>query len=86
MALYDGKEFSSVYEIGSKSLSHGTGEENYCSDSLSGECTIQNNALYFYYSGTGKGQITLSGGYGYNVAFYDVTFEFIYPDMTHLYL
>ncbi len=86
VALYDGKSFSSAYEICKKSLSHGNGEESYCSDSISGEAIIHNNVLYFYYSGAGKGKITLSGGYGYNVAFYDVTFELTYPDITYLYL
>ena len=86
VALYDGSDFNSSNQIARKSLSHGTDRDSYDSGSLSGTAVIYNQSLYFYYAGEGAGKISLTGGYGYSVAFYDVYINLIYPDTSNLYL
>ena len=86
LALYDGGEFNSSFELSRKKLSHGNGEDSYLSDSFSGTATIYNNILYLYYAGEGKGKWGLNGAYGYDVAFYDINIELSYPDTSNLYL
>ena len=86
VALYDGPDLNSKYELKRKDLSCGTDVESYMKESFSGTAKIYNNALYVYYAGAGQLHISLSGGYGDKVAFYDMNLELAYPDTTHLYL
>lgn len=86
IALYEGSDFSSNYELARKELSHGTDRDSYTKDSMSGTVTIHNNNLYLYYCGAGELKISLTGGYGDQVAFYDIVFTIQYPDTTKLYL
>lgn len=86
LALYDGGEFNSNYELARKSLSHGDGEDSYLYDSFGGKARINSKVLYLYYAGKGDLHITLSGGYGANVAFYNINLTLFYPDTSQLYL
>lgn len=86
IALYESESFTSSNQLGYKSLSHGTDRDTYCHDSLNGTAKIHTNILYLYYCGKGELQISLSGGYGGDVAFYDINMIIAYPDTTNLYL
>lgn len=86
IALYEGDEFSTDYELAKKTLSHNDQRDSYLDDSLKGKATIHKNILYLYYAGYGQLKITLSGGYGDDVAFYNIKFKITYPDTTNLYL
>lgn len=86
VALYEGDELNSDYELAKKSLSHNNQWDRYLDDSLNGSTIIHKNVLYFYYCGTGNLQITLSGGYGANVGFYDIRVKITYPDTATLFL
>lgn len=82
VALYEGTELNSNYQLASKSLSHTSDYTSYCRDSLSGISIIKSNILYFYYAGSGSG----SWGSTSNVAYYDVSLDLTYPNTTNLYL
>lgn len=82
IALYEGSELNSNYQLVSKGLSHGDDRESYDRGSLSGVSVIKNNTLYLYYAGSGSG----SWGSTSNVAYYDVSFNLTYPETVNLYL
>ncbi len=86
IALYDGDDLNSNNQLAIKTLSHSDDCTSYIKDSLSGVSKIQSNVLYLYYSGAGKLHISLTGGYGDDVAFYDINIELTYPDTSTLYL
>ena len=86
LALYQGDEFHTDYELAKKSLSHNNQLDHMLQDSMSGRATIHKNVLYLYYAGKGQLQISLTGGYGNVVAFYDVKVNIAYADTSRLYL
>ncbi len=86
IALYDGSDFNSSYQLCKKTLSHSDECDTYIKETMSGISTIHNNVLYLYYAGKGDLHITLSGGYGGDIGFFDIYIELLYPDTTKLYL
>ena len=86
LALYEGLELNSQYELSRKNLSHSDGEDTYLSDSFQGSARIHTNMLCLYYAGKGELHISLSGGYGYDVGFFDIVLNLTYPDTSCLYL
>ena len=86
VALYDGSDFNSSYQLCKKTLSHSDEYDAYIKETMSGVSTIHNNVLYLYYAGKGDLHITLSGGYGDDIGFFDIYIELLYPDTTKLYL
>lgn len=82
IALYEGSELNSSYQLAYKSLSHGDDRDKYDRGSLNGTSIIHNNLMYLYYAGSGSG----SWGSTEAVAFYDISMEVYYPITTNLYL
>lgn len=81
VALYEGSEFSSAYELGKKTLKHDDGYSTMIKDYLELKgVTVHTNELYFYYAAAGNGKIYLNGGYGYNASFTDITAEILTPN------
>lgn len=81
LALYEGKELNSSYELKRKSLSHSNEFTSMLKDSFNGISIIKTNILYLYYSGVSKGTWSDDG-----VLFYDVYIILTYPDTANLYL
>ena len=86
IALYEGSDLNSSYQLCHKTLSHSDEYDTYIRETMSGVSIIHNNVLYLYYAGKGDLHISLSGGYGDDTAFYDIYIQLLYPDTTKLYL
>lgn len=86
IGLYEGPEISSSNEIAKKALSHSDDHNSYYMESFMATYTIHSRELYLYYAAKGDLHISLSGGYGLNTSFGDITMSLIYPDTEKLYL